>query len=120
VLIVDTEQTQITGDGVFDLEHETFDMKIEPKPKKPGILSLRTPVRLYGSFRNPEFALEKAPLALRAGAVIGLAVVNPLAVLIPLIETGPGAETDCSEVLGQVKGADQQARSPLEKARTRK
>jgi uncharacterized protein involved in outer membrane biogenesis len=120
VLVVDTEQTQITGDGVFDLEHETFDMKIEPKPKKPGILSLRTPVRLYGSFRNPEFALEKAPLALRAGAVIGLAVVNPLAALIPLIETGPGAETDCAEVLGQVKGADQQTRSPLGIARASK
>jgi uncharacterized protein involved in outer membrane biogenesis len=111
VFVVDTEQTQITGDGVFDLEHETFDIKMEPKPKKPGILSLRTPVRLYGSFRNPDFALEKTPLALRAGAVVALAVVNPLAALIPLIETGPGAETDCGEVLGQVKGADQQARA---------
>jgi uncharacterized protein involved in outer membrane biogenesis len=120
VLVVDTEQTQITGDGVFDLEDETFDVKIEPKPKKPGILSLRTPVRLYGSFRNPEFSLEKAPLALRAGAVIGLAVVNPLAALIPLIEPGPGAETDCAEVLGRVKGADQQTRAPLGKTRASK
>ena len=117
VLVVDTEQTQITGDGVFDLEHETFDLKIEPKPKKPGFLSLRTPVRLHGSFRNPEFALEKTPLAIRAGAVVALAVVNPLAALIPLIETGPGAETDCAEVLGQVRGADQQSRSPLGKTK---
>jgi uncharacterized protein involved in outer membrane biogenesis len=109
VFVVDTEQTQITGNGVFDLDREKFDIKIEPKPKRPGILSLRTPVRLFGSFRNPEFALDKAPLALRAGAVLALAAVNPFAALIPLLEPGSGVETDCNEVLGLVKGARQQA-----------
>jgi uncharacterized protein involved in outer membrane biogenesis len=109
VFVVDTEQTQVTGNGVFDLDHERFDMKIEPKPKKPGILSLRTPVRLYGSFRNPAFALDKAPLALRAGAALVLAAVNPFAALIPLLEPGSGVETDCNKVLGLVKGAREQA-----------
>jgi uncharacterized protein involved in outer membrane biogenesis len=109
VFVVDTEQTQITGNGVFDLDHEKFDIKIEPKPKKPGIFSLRTPVRLYGSFRNPEFALDKAPLTLRAGVALALAAVNPFAALIPLLESGSGVETDCNEVLGLVKGARTQA-----------
>jgi uncharacterized protein involved in outer membrane biogenesis len=109
VFVIDTEQTQILGGGGFDLDHEQLDIKIEPKPKKPGILSFRTPVRIHGSFRDPQFALEKRPLALRIGAAIALAVVNPLAALIPLIETGPGEETNCSEVLGAVKAARAQA-----------
>jgi uncharacterized protein involved in outer membrane biogenesis len=32
LFVVDTEQTQIIGNGGFDLDHERFDMKIEPKP----------------------------------------------------------------------------------------
>lgn len=109
VFVIDTEQTQILGEGGFDLAHEQLNIKIEPKPKKPDILSLRTPVRIHGSFRNPQFELEKGRLAARIGAAIALAVVNPLAALIPLIETGPGKETNCSEVLGSVKAARAQA-----------
>lgn len=99
VFVVDTEQTQITGVGGFDFDQERFDMKIEPKPKKPGILSLRTPIRVHGSFRNPEITLEKGPLALRGVAALALALINPLAALIPLIETGPGVDTDCKDFL---------------------
>lgn len=99
ILIVDTEQTQITGEGSFDFDQERLDLTIEPTPKKPGILSFRTPIRVYGSFRNPEIELEKAPLALRGIAAIALGLINPLAALIPLIETGPGVDTDCKDVL---------------------
>ena len=99
VFMVDTEQTQITGVGGFDFDQERLNMKIEPKPKKPGILSMRTPLRVSGSFRNPEIALEKGPLALRGGAALALALINPLAALIPLIETGPGVDTDCKDIL---------------------
>jgi AsmA family protein len=98
VFVVDTEQTQITGAGGFDFGPERIDMKIEPRPKKPGILSLRTPLRLHGSFRNPEITLEKAPLALRGVAALALALINPIAALIPLIETGPGVDTDCKDI----------------------
>ena len=99
LFVVDTEQTQITGVGGFDFEQERFAMKIEPKPKKPGILSLRTPIRVHGSFRKAEITLEKGPLALRGVAAVALGLINPLAALIPLIETGPGVDTDCKDVL---------------------
>lgn len=109
LFVVDTEQTRVDGTGTFSLKEEEFDFVVTPKPKKPGILSLRTPVRLYGTFRHPEFGLDKGRIALRAGAATALALVNPLAGLLPLIETGPGKETDCAAVLAPVKGAQQQA-----------
>lgn len=99
VFVVDTMDTRIEGDGTFDLDRERFDLTIAPKPKKAGILSLRTPVRVYGSFRSPGFELDKAGLALRGGGALALALVNPLAALIPLIETGPGEDTDCRQLL---------------------
>ena len=98
VLLVDTAQTRIDGAGTFDLEHEHFDVTITPRPKRAGILSLRTPVRLYGSFRHPDYSLEKTPLALRVGASVALALVAPLAALLPLIESGPGVDADCAHL----------------------
>ena len=109
LMVVDTEQTRIDGSGTFSLKDEQFDITISPKPKKPSILSLRTPVHLYGSFRHPDFGLDKGRLIMRAGAATVLAIVNPLAALLPLIETGPGVETDCARVLAPVAGAQQQA-----------
>ncbi len=96
--VVDTEQTRIDGAGSFDLDQERFDATISPQPKRPGILSLRTPVRLFGSFRHPDYELDKTKLALRVGGAIALALVAPVAALIPLIETGPGVDVDCKRL----------------------
>ena len=109
VFVIDTDQTQTLGNGTLDLDHERFDLWLEPKPKKPGILSLRTPIHAFGSFRDPTFELDKGPLAARVGAAVALALVNPLAALLPLIETGPGQDSNCSEVLKSVSAASRQA-----------
>ncbi|MDM0108434.1 AsmA family protein [Variovorax sp. J22R24] len=109
LFVVDTEQTQVLGGGNFDLEHERFDITVAPKPKEVGLLSLRTPVRLHGSFKQPDFEIVKGPLAARVGAALGLAALNPLAALLPLIETGPGEETNCGDVQRQVAGEARQA-----------
>ena len=111
LFVLDTEQTRVDGAGSFNLKEEQFAFTVEPKPKKPGILSLRTPVYLHGSFRHPDFSLDKGRLFLRAGGAVALAFVNPLAAILPLIETGPGANTDCARVLAPVQGAQQQART---------
>ena len=111
LFVVDTEQTRLDGSGSFSLKDEQFNITVVPKPKSPGILSLRTPVHLYGSFRNPEYSLDKGKLMLRAGTAVALALVNPLTALIPLIETGPGTDTDCARLLSPVQGAKQQAKA---------
>ncbi|MDM0078480.1 AsmA family protein [Variovorax sp. J2P1-59] len=112
LFVIDTEQTQVLGEGWFDLARERFEVTVAPKPKEVGILSLRTPVRLHGSFKDPEFQVEKGPLLARAGGAIALATLNPLAALLPLIETGPGESSDCAEVEKRVRGAVGQARGP--------
>lgn len=116
LFVIDTEDTRIEGDGGFDLDHERFDLTIAPKPKKARILSLRTPVRVYGSFRSPDFELDKAGLALRGGGAVALALVNPLAALLPLIETGPGEDTDCQRLLASA-GPAAKAAAPNTRSR---
>ncbi|MCW5624256.1 MAG: AsmA family protein, partial [Burkholderiales bacterium] len=102
-MVVDTEQTRIEGAGGFDLGNERFDLRIAPKPKNPGILSLRTPVRLHGTFRDPDYQLEKKNLVLRVGGAVALAFIAPIAALLPLIETGPGSDAACGQLLDAAK-----------------
>ena len=109
LLVIDTEQTQVLGAGWFDLGDERFDLTVTPKPKHVGLLSLRTPVRLYGSFSRPGYQLKKGPLIARGAAVAALSAVGPLAPLLPLIETGPGQETDCGKVRQQTQVEAKQA-----------
>jgi hypothetical protein len=43
-------------------------------------------------------------LAIRVGAAVVLGVLaTPLAALIPLIETGPGEDSDCKALIASVK-----------------
>jgi len=115
LFVIDTEQTQVLGSGWFDLGKERFDMTIAPKPKHVGLLSLRTPVRVYGSFKKPDYQIEKGPLLARAGGAIALAAAAPVAALVPLVETGPGVTTDCSAVQQQVGLEARQATAPVKK-----
>ena len=114
MFVIDTEQTQILGTGGFDLANERFDMTVSPKPKQMGILSLRTPVRVFGSFKQPDYSVEKGPLLARAAGALALAAVAPIAALLPLIETGPGESSNCGLVNAKVVDAKKQA-VPLRK-----
>lgn len=109
LFLIDTEQTQVLGSGGFDLENERFDITVAPKPKEVGLLSLRTPVRLHGSFKQPDFEIVKGPLLARVGAAIAMAAATPFAALIPLVETGPGEESNCAGIDRAVKDAVKQA-----------
>jgi hypothetical protein len=49
---------------------------------------LRTPVHVRGSFADPAISVEKGPLAKRVGTAALLALLNPLAAVIPFFDTG--------------------------------
>lgn len=99
VFRVDTDQTEITGGGTFSLKDEQFDLSVEPLPKHPGLLSLRTPIQIGGTFRNPDVHLDKGPLLLRAGGAIALGALAPVAALLAFVEPGSGQSTDCVKLL---------------------
>ena len=98
VFVVDTEQTRIDGGGSIDFDQERFDLLVAPLPKHASILSLRTPVRLHGTFRHADYELDKKQLALRAGSAIALGLIAPAAAFLPFIETGPGKDVDCAQL----------------------
>jgi uncharacterized protein involved in outer membrane biogenesis len=103
VLVVDTSDTNITGSGNVNLNDETLALTLVPLPKNPSILSLRGPLHVTGTFKDPGVELDKPTVSLRAGGAALLALINPLAALIPLIETGPGKDSDCAQLTTSIQ-----------------
>lgn len=56
-ILLDTDQTRTEGTGILDLRDETVDVLLTPHPKKPGIFSLHSSIRVHGSIRQPNFSL---------------------------------------------------------------
>jgi len=111
-IVLDTDDTNIAGAGTVNLRDETLDVTLRPQPKDKSILAVRSPIRLHGPFADPDVSVKKGPIVARAGASILLGLVNPLAALIPLIETGPGKDSDCTALLASVDKAYRAAETP--------
>ena len=101
--VIDTTDTKIVGEGQISLAEETIDMKLSPKAKDVSILSLRTPIHIEGTFKDPIILPDKI-LAIRAGAAVILGVLaTPLAALIPTIETGLAEDANCRALIASVE-----------------
>lgn len=109
VLVVDTSDTNITGSGTINLRDETLDLTLIPLPKNPSVLSLRGPLHVTGTISEPSIGFDKRTMTVRAGGALLLALINPLAGLLPLIETGPGKDSDCAQLTATLTAAARQA-----------
>lgn len=99
VLIFDTEVTTISGTGSIDLGSEKLDLVLNQKTKNTSPVSLRSPIHVRGTLASPEVRVDRARVAARAIGAVALAIINPLLALIPLIDAGPGKDSDCRNIL---------------------
>lgn len=88
VMVLDTSDSAIWINGSLSLANESLDLQAVVVPKDFSPLTLRAPLRIRGSFAKPDVSLEKQALGLKLAGVVLLALVNPLAALLPLIDTG--------------------------------
>lgn len=109
-LALDTTDTALLGKGSIDLREERFDLTLLAKPKDKSPISLRSPLKIGGTFLDPSFAPEAGPLLLRGAAVAALAAIAPPAALLGLLETGPGHDVACGP--GQRAGTAEDAGKP--------
>lgn len=101
--IVDTEEAILNISGDVSLAGERLDLTIRPETRGLRIFSLRSPLYVRGSFKQPAVSVDKGVLALRAGGALALAAVAPVAALLPLINTGPGENSACAALLANAR-----------------
>jgi uncharacterized protein involved in outer membrane biogenesis len=87
-LLFDTDDSTLWMDGSLSLVTEQLDLRLQVAPKDFSPLSLRTPVHVGGSLGDPQLSMEKKPLLKRLLPAALLATLNPLAAILPLIDTG--------------------------------
>ncbi|WP_206998280.1 AsmA family protein [Trinickia mobilis] len=105
VFALDTEDAVINIDGHVDLRDESIDLGIHPHTKGLRVITLRSPLYVKGTFKDPHVGVSAGALALRAGAMVGLGLINPLAALIPLIAPSNNQPLRCDDLLAQMKPA---------------
>ncbi|AIO65563.1 AsmA family protein [Burkholderia oklahomensis] len=103
VFAFDTDDALINVDGPISLRDETLDLKIHPHTKGFRVFSLRSPLYAKGTFKNPDVGVDVGALALRAGAMVGLGLINPFAALVPLIAPSNNKDVPCSVLFAQLK-----------------
>ena len=114
-LVFDTEVTTILGTGSIDLKQEKLDLTLNQKTKSTSPLAVRSPIRVSGSFAQPDVGVDKLPVAARAFAAVALAMVNPLLALLPLIDAGPGSDADCRQLVQAARALPRPPKKVLSK-----
>ena len=91
-MVLDTSDSTVWIDGSLSLASEQLNLRAVVSPKDKSPLALRTPLRVVGSFSDPQLVLDKGAIGAKLAASLLLALFNPLAAVIPLIDMGNADE----------------------------
>lgn len=92
IFVINTHDSTVWIDGTVSLKTEALDLRAVVSPKDFSPLTLRTPIHLRGTLGKPSVSLELGKLAGKAGAAALLALLNPLAAIVPFIDPGARKE----------------------------
>ncbi|WP_266182926.1 AsmA family protein [Dyella humicola] len=106
LFVFDTEDATVKIDGSINFADERLDLNVRPESKGLRILSLRSPLYVRGTLKDPDVGVQAGPLILRSGGALALGVLAaPVAALLPLVATSKDDETNaCAGVLEQMRG----------------
>ena len=121
VFALDTDDAVIDIDGNINMRDETMDLGVHPHTKGFRVFSLRSPLYVKGTFKDPHVGVNATALALRGGAMVGLGLINPFAALIPLIAPSNNKPLPCNQLLAAERaqptapapGQKEKAHAPL-------
>jgi len=101
VFALDTDDAVINVDGTINLKTEDMDLGVHPHTKGLRVFSLRSPLYVKGTFKDPHVGVSPV-LALRGAAAVGLGLINPFAALIPLIAPSNNKPLPCQQMLADI------------------
>ncbi|TFW28615.1 AsmA family protein [Duganella callida] len=104
LFVVDTSEARIDVAGTINLGNEKLDLTLRPDAKSVRVISLRAPIYVRGSFKAPDLSIDKRAVALRAGGALALAVVAPVAAIVPLVSGGADDTAGCPALIARVRG----------------
>ncbi|MCH7344763.1 AsmA family protein [Pelomonas sp. CA6] len=86
--LIDTPDSTLSIDGSLSLASERLDLVARAHPKDFSPLTLRSPLHVEGMLGAPTVRLDRALLTRRLAPAAALALLHPLAGLLPLLDPG--------------------------------
>jgi AsmA family protein len=101
-MLLDAEFLSVAGKGTIDLGEETLNLTLTPRPKEVRLLDLAVPVAVTGPINAPNALPTAGGTAKKVVTTLGI-FVNPLVLLVPVIE---GVTADKNPCLAAVEQAE--------------
>jgi uncharacterized protein involved in outer membrane biogenesis len=107
LFVFDTDDAVINVTGTVDLASEKLDLDVKPHTKGFRVFSLRSPLYVRGTLKNPNVGVQAGPLLARGAGAIALGVVAAPVALLALVAPSHGDDGDntCRTVLQQLRSS---------------
>ncbi|HZY34221.1 MAG TPA: AsmA family protein [Rhodanobacter sp.] len=108
LFVFDTDDAMIDVTGTVNLASEKLDLDVKPHTKGFRVFSLRSPLYVRGTLKNPNVGVQAGPLLARGAGAIALGVVAaPVAALLALVAPshGDAGDNTCRAVLQQLRSS---------------
>lgn len=105
ILLMDTTITTIIGSGNINMANEALNIVLKPHTKVISPVALRSPIYIRGTFAKPDISINKTDLLLQGAGAVALGAINPLLAIIPLVETGPGKNSECGRLIDRAQAS---------------
>ena len=103
-LVLDTTKVNITGSGNVNFTDESLNLRLVPQSKGFSLASLRGPIVISGTFKNPALRPEMGGVIARGGLAVALgAATSGIGTLIPLLDFGTELDSNCRALLSEAK-----------------
>lgn len=105
LFVFDTEDALINVDGQVNFGTEKLDLTVRPHSKGLRVFTLRSPLYVRGTLKDPDVGVQTGPLLLRGGGAVALGVfAAPAAALVPLVVASQGDKPNtCQQVLQELR-----------------
>ncbi|RUL80163.1 AsmA family protein [Dyella choica] len=105
LFVLDTSDATVEVRGTIRFSDEHLDLDVVPHTKGMRLFSLRSPLYVKGTFKDPDVGVKPGPLLLRGGGAVALAVLAaPAAALLAVIVPSRGEQPNqCQQVLSQLR-----------------
>jgi len=120
LFVFDTDDAVIDVTGTVNFANEKLDLDVKPHTKGFRVFSLRSPLYVRGTLKNPNVGVQAGPLLARGAGAVALGVVAaPAAALLALVAPshGDAGDNTCLAVLQQLRSSGKMmpARKPAAK-----
>jgi uncharacterized protein involved in outer membrane biogenesis len=103
-MLLDTPKVNLHGTGNVNLRTETLNMRLTAESKSFSLAALRGPINIGGTIKDPVVRPDMGNVIARVGLAAALGSVTVgVGALIPLLEFGSKAPSDCAERIAQAK-----------------